>query len=415
MRQLRGAAKGIVFLLLWASFLCGAAHGDVKVSLTGPPEWLSAAMIESIIAVMNEMPGYELSRQERLLRMVSERIFEGYEIKRIKITEGREVFIDFVPKGKSKWKVAISVPRLRQPCDGWFLEDISGVDGEVLNMLKGVPVEALRWADEVFLREVEEILSSRLPGWEPHFLVSREGDFHVVNISFTATQDLILTFDAHIFSRSLPSFWQYDMREKLAESLSSFVGIPVSWAAKHERDIELVVEEKLKDMPFADTAKIEIDTKFMPSRIARIETNVESKRYTLYVWGAAYGGTEDKSTELGLHFGRKAQPFSSWDVELYGEAILFLDDGSSEERLGFRWSPYRDIWLGAERELEEDKTWYRLWIEGGIKAFYAWWRYSDDSENNAALGYRFTEHLSLELYLDERDDDEVSVRAVGNF
>lgn len=415
MRQLRGATKGIFFLLLWAGFLCGAAQGDVKVSLTGPPEWLAAAMRESVIAVMNEMPDYEVSRQERLLRMVSERIFEGYEIKRVNITGEREVFMDFVSKAKPKWKVAISVPRLRQPCDGWFLKDISGVDEEVLNMLKGVPVEALKWADEVFLREVKGVVSSRLPGWEPHVLVSREGDFHVVNISFTATQDLILTFDAHIFSRSLPSFWQYDMREKMAESLSFFVGIPVSWAAKHERDIELIVEEKLKDMPFADTAKIEVDTKFMPSRIARVETNVESKRYAFYVWGAAYGGTEDKSTELGLHFGRKAQPFPSWDVELYGEAILFLDDGDSEERLGLRWSPYRDIWVGTERELEEDKTWYRLWIEGGIKAFYAWWRYSEDSENNAALGYRFTEHLSLEIYLDERDDDEISVRAVGNF
>ena len=92
-----------------------------------------------------------------------------------------------------------------------------------------------------------------------------------------------------------------------------------------------------------------------------------------------------------------------------------MDDGDSEERLGLRWSPYRDIWLGAERELDEDKTWYRLWVEGGIKAFYVWWRHSDESENNAALGYRFTEHLSLELYLDERDGGEVSVRAVGNF
>ncbi|MBC7323663.1 MAG: hypothetical protein H5T90_11335, partial [Acetomicrobium sp.] len=144
MRQLRGATKGIFFLLLWASFFCGAAQGDVKVSLTGPPEWLAAAMRESVIAVMNEMPDYEVSRQERLLRMVSERIFEGYEIKRVNITGEREVFIDFVPKAKPKWKVAISVPRLRQPCDGWFLKDISGVDEKVLNMLKGVPVEALK-------------------------------------------------------------------------------------------------------------------------------------------------------------------------------------------------------------------------------------------------------------------------------
>jgi hypothetical protein len=237
----------------------------------------------------------------------------------------------------------------------------------------------------------------------------------VVNLSFVATQDLVLTVDTHVFSKSLPSFWQYEMREKLLESLSPIIGVPVDWAAKHQDKIERLISAKLKGTRLASTAKIEFDTQFVPSRIARTDVRAESKRYSLYVWGAAYGGTEEKSTELGLHLGRKAQPFPSWDIELYGEAILFLDDGDSEERLGLRWSPYRDIWLGAERELDEDKTWYRLWVEGGIKAFYVWWRHSDESENNAALGYRFTEHLSLELYLDERDDDEVSVRAVGNF
>ena len=66
----------------------------------------------------------------------------------------REVFMDVVPKAKPEWKVAISVPRLRQPCDGWF-KGYFGVDEEVLNMLKGVPVEALKWADEVFLRRLK--------------------------------------------------------------------------------------------------------------------------------------------------------------------------------------------------------------------------------------------------------------------
>jgi hypothetical protein len=404
----------VVFLLLWA-ILFGAIRAQASVIVKGPPEWLSNAIKESIIAVMREMPSYDLASQERLLAMVSDRIFEGYKIKSLSVKSKDDVFVEFVPTKLADWKVKVTAPRLNSPCDEWFRQDALGLEEILLSMVQGVPIEALKWADEVFLKEVKKITSLRMPGWEPHVLVSKEDDSYVVNLSFAATQDLVLAVDTHVFSKSLPSFWQYEMREKLLEGLSPIIGVPVDWAAKHEDKIERLISEKLKGTRLASTAKIEFDTQFVPSRIARTDVRAESKRYSLYVWGAAYGGTEEKSTELGLHLGRKAQPFPSWDIELYGEAILFLDDGDSEERLGLRWSPYRDIWLGAERELEEDKTWYRLWVEGGIKAFYVWWRHSDESENNAALGYRFTEHLSLELYLDERDDDEVSVRAVGNF
>jgi len=410
MKRLWGAA----FLLLLAVF-CRPKGAECSVIVTGPPEWLTGAIKGSIVAVMDEMPSYEIKDQERLLTMVSERIFEGYKVNALHITGKDDVFIELVPVKIASWKADVVCPKLSSPCDEWFSLDALGMEEEVLEILWGVPVEALRWADEAFLKEVRKKTSPRLPGWEPHIMVSRKDDSYVVELSFTASQDLVLAIDTHVFSRSLPSFWQYDMREKLLESLTPFIGIPVNWAAKHEKDIERVVNERLRDTRFSSTAKIEIDSQFVPSKIAKANVDVESRRYTFNFWGAAYAGTEDKSTELGLHFGRKAQPLHSWDIELYGEAVVFLDDGDSEERLGFRWSPYKQIWLGAERELEEDKTWYRLWIEGGLKAFYVWWRYSDEHENNAALGYRFTEHLSLELYIDERDDDEVSIRAVGNF
>ncbi len=405
---------GVAFLLLLAVF-CRPKGAECSVIVAGPPDWLADAIKGSIAAVMDEMPSYEIKDQERLLAMVSERIFEGYKVNALHIAGKDDVFIELVPVKIASWKVDVVCPKLSSPCDEWFSLDALGMEEEVLEILWGVPVEALRWADEAFLKEVRKKTSPRLPGWEPHIMVSRKDDSYVVELSFTASQDLVLAIDTHVFSRSLPSFWQYDMREKLLESLTPFIGIPVNWAAKHEKDIERVVNERLRDTRFSSTAKIEIDSQFVPSKIAKANVGVESRRYSFNFWGAAYAGTEDKSTELGLHFGRKAQPLHSWDIELYGEAVVFLDDGDSEERLGLRWSPYKQIWLGAERELEEDKTWYRLWIEGGLKAFYVWWRYSDEHENNAALGYRFTEHLSLELYIDERDDDEVSIRAVGNF
>src|SRR5690606_5096140 len=92
-----------------------------------------------------------------------------------------DVFVEFVPTKLVDWKIKVTIPRLNSPCDEWFRLDASGLEEILLSMVQGVPVEALKWADEVFLKEVKKITSLRMPGWEPHVLVSKEDNFHVVN------------------------------------------------------------------------------------------------------------------------------------------------------------------------------------------------------------------------------------------
>ena len=48
-----------------------------------------------------------------------------------------------------------------------------------------------------------------------------------------------------------------------------------------------------------------------------------------------------------------------------------------------------------------------------IRRPYAWWRWSPDLKaHEAALGYRVDEHISIELYYDNTNDDKIGIRGM---
>jgi hypothetical protein len=130
---------------------------------------------------------------------------------------------------------------------------------------------------------------------------------------------------------------------------------------------------------------------------------------------AVYAGAEEKYPEAGLHFGRRVRPLSGWDAELFTELIVSLDDWNLETRLGMRWAPWRGLWVGAEWSSDGDVWWAQAMYEPRrLRRPYAWARYSEDDDTNAALGLRINDYLSIELHYDSRDEDPWNVRALVN-
>ena len=118
MRQKSGI---VVFVIMGDPF--GAIRAQASV-IVKAPEWLSNAIKESIIAVMREMPSYDLASQERLLAMVSDRIFEGYKIKSLSVKSKDDVFVEFVPTKLADWKVKVTAPRLNSPVTNGFVKTL---------------------------------------------------------------------------------------------------------------------------------------------------------------------------------------------------------------------------------------------------------------------------------------------------
>ncbi len=123
--------------------LCTQCYG---VEVSGLPVWLEGAVVRSLNAVWEEIPG--TVDREGVLSLVAARLFSGYDVK---ITPGPVAM--FTPKiAPGPPEVRITPPSLLGFADEWFTHDTEGLSRDVALMLSGVPPEAMTWGDEA-LRE----------------------------------------------------------------------------------------------------------------------------------------------------------------------------------------------------------------------------------------------------------------------
>lgn len=400
-----------------ATSLAGVAIAN-PVEVRGIPVWLHPVAERGITAIWAKIPrSYDGPTREGLLITVASRLFGGYSVGEVR-SEGPDgrVSVNLVPCEPCRpMIVRILPPSLSPPLDGWFAKDVEGIAEEITAMIAGVPLDALGWGGEALRSAVSELFGECLPGWEPSLMVRNSGGEPVIEIRLTPGEPFVLAVEPHLDSSSLPvTLIRTDIQEDIFVLTQKVAGVPVPWLEKHREDFERWVASDLSGRQLAEKACATVRVDLSPARITKARVNLESRRYVIWGWIAAYAGTEDRYPEMGLHLGRRVQPWSGWDAEIYGEGILRLEDFTLENRWGLRWSPMESVWIGAERVFPDDKWWGRLSFEAGPRNTYTWWRFSEDEDSNFGLGYRLNEFISLELHYDDRDDDEWSIKALGN-
>jgi hypothetical protein len=396
-------------LLLFSSL---PAHAGVRVD--GIPGWLRPAATRSMEAVWGEIdPRQEEANRLAVVKLVAARLFEGFEIDSARI-EDHDLVLNLKAKTRTTWDVEGGLPLLPMPLAEWMKEDWDRARLEIGKRIAELPLDALTWADSALRSEISSILHRELPGWQGTLVVRLEADRAILKVSLFAEQPLILAVNPRSTSSSLPALLHSEVKEDLMAGLSPLIGLPVSWAAKHEKRVAEWASSLLSDESFVEKLKVDINVVLRPQPVTDLAVRLESRRYTIWAWAAAYAGTSDRFPEAGIHLGRKAQVFPRWDIELYGEALLYLNDWDIETRFGFRWSQWDRIWLGVERSWPGEATWWRAWFDGPVRSPYAWIRGSDEGDLNFGLGYRINENLSIELHYDDRDKNSSSVRLVGN-
>lgn len=414
---MRAAATLFVFVFL----LSGAAPSLASVSVTGLNEWLTNAAERSLGAVYEHIPTSESHGvKEQLLRVVTHRLLQGYFVDTIEFEESGSVSIKVATsEAIPEWRVSVASPNLSPPVDRWFAADALGLSREIEAIMAGVPIDALTWGDTDLKRLIEEMCAERLPGWRVSLMV-RTGESEgsvTLEVAFTPGQPLTLAVTPRISSSSIPVMLHSNLREDLLKGFAPVIGIPVPWLDKHSDDLVTLTKSILSDEYLVEKAKAEAVVDVTTGSVSQLDIDLESRRYSAWVWMAVYAGAEDKYPEAGLHFGRRIQPFSGWEAELYAEFIVKMNDWDLESRFGMSWSPFDRFWLGGEWSDDGDMWWLRAQIEPRLKIRmrpYAWTRYSEDGDTNAALGLRVTDYLSIEVHYDSRDDDKWNVRALVN-
>jgi len=411
----RWGASVLGAVAMAAALLSAAsAQAQARVRVEGLREWLRPTAERSLSAVWEEMPPSAGAEERlRLLRIVSDRLLSGYRCVEVRRSpEGVSVRLE-PDRPVPGWAVEFGPPSLSAPLAAWLREDLSGRDAPIGAELEGVPLEALTWGDEALLAVVRENLDPVTPGWRKTLMVVPGEGRTILRIGLIPDPPLVLAVAPTLDSTTLPTVLHAELREDLLKGLYPAIGMPVPWIDRHRRDMEAWTGSILQGANLVVQSRSTAAVKVEAEPISRVNVQLESRRYVVWAWGAVYAGAE-RPAEVGLHVGRRATLFPRFEVELYGEWIAQVDDGSLEGRYGLRWSPWGDVWLGAEWVHPGDAFWGRFMAGGRIRRPYVWLRLSEEGEANAAGGYRLNEHISLELHYDERDEDPWSVRAVGN-
>lgn len=412
-------AVATLFVFAFAVFFASRVEAAVRVS--GLNEWLTSAAERSLGAVYEHIPTEESAAvKKQLLTVVTNRLLQGYLVTDIAFGDDGSVGISVAAVAEiPDWSVSITPPNLSPPVDRWFSDDASGLGAAIEALVSGVPIDALTWGDTDLKFLIEEICSERLPGWRVSLMVRTNGpagdDDVALDVSFVPEQPLTLAVTPRINSSSIPVMLHSNLKEDLLKGFAPVIGIPVPWLDVHSDDLVVLTKSILSEEYLVEKAKGEADVEVSTGSVSQLNIDLESRRYSAWVWMAVYAGAEDKYPEAGLHFGRRVQPFSGWDAELYGEFIVTMNDWDVESRLGLSWSPFSRFWLGGEWSDDGDMWWLRAMYEPRIKRRpYVWARYSEDGDTNAALGLRITDYLSIEVHYDSRDDDPWNVRALVN-
>jgi len=384
------------------------------VIVSGLPQWLEANAEKSLSTVWEQMdPSLSMNTRKEMIELVAGKLFSGYHVSSIK-SDQRDLEFNFKPSTKGNWEVFFNIPDLNEAAKGWFRTDAEKPEKEVAELLKEFPPEALSWADFALERKIDEVMAKYLAGWTTGVVVKLKRDVNILEVLFSPEPPLVLAFDPLVDSTTIPYVFRSELRKSLLRDLSSFTGLPVVWLQSHKAEFEKLAAAKLSERNTVQNARASVDVDALPDQISQIQATVESGRYSLSAWLAVYIGADERYPEFGLHLGRITQPFSGWDLEFYGEFITKVDDLDLESRLGMRWSPLNNIWLGLEYVDPDDLVWYRILYSGSLKKPYFWWRHSSDRENHFALGWHLTQYLGIELVYDERYQDKWSIRLLNN-
>lgn len=401
-----------MFLLGAAAFLLGAfVPPCAALTVSGLPEWLAPSVLRSLEAVWDEIPsGPEVDRTGTL-SVVATRLFAGYRVTVVAGPEGPKVLFDGA--GAPVWSVRPSLPEIREPVLSWFVSDLSGLEDEVASLTSGLPPEALSWADVLLREKIGELMERRLPGWDFSVRAILEGAEAALVLSFRPRQPLVLAVTPSLYSTTMPAMFQSDLEAKLLPGLSPLIGLPVEWVARHREGVEALARNFLEDRNSVSNLRARVAVSFVPGAISKMDARVDSDRFLFHVWVAAYAGLEGRYPEAGLFLGWNTAHLTGVDLELYGEALVELEDFGMTRRLGARIRVLGDLRLGVEMEWPEGVGFYRaLWDPGRVRRPYFWWRYGPNWGHEASLGYRFNEHLSVEIHYSGGGEDKIGLRGI---
>lgn len=345
---------------------------------------------------------------KRVMYDIVNRVLIGYTVDDIQIAGSREAVVDvhIRPWGQTIQSVRVDVDYGALPALGQTLAnaDAANISAYAENLLAGLPLDALEWANGAVKQVLEQELEARLPEFYPHIVIE-PGKTAVVHVYFLPKLPVVRNVYVAVHADNVPKVIFLSTRKNLEQCYAGLEGLPVAFVRRHEADIQQQLAQSLAGQWVVKEYKLHVTP--------QVEIG-ENTKITLYSQTDFY----DIQAGMYLDAGRKTGSRSHEDDTVL-RALVGRKIGARHEIYGgVEWMPSSMSWnimpgyfyrfgrntrIGLHHETKDDSN--HWWIRQPLGA--AWQLRIDRDmthhENEVGLMYRLHDYIGLEYIISDHD------------
>ena len=399
-------------------------HVAVRVSST---EGTIPLLVEKRIAasiqtvgnhvLLNVDDGYVQSRQDEYIRTMNDivdRVLIGYTVESISLTPAPEADISVVirPWGQTIRHVETTYDFGSLPALGTDLanSDVAPSKAFIENILMGLPVDALDWANGMVKSVIEAELEGTLPEFYPHIVIT-PGETTKVDVYFLPKLPVVRNVRVEVEAENLPKVIFLSTRKHIESRYDGLSGLPVAFTKRHKTQIEGDLQRFLAKQWVIKKYGLRVEPLLTLEENMDIRLKSQTDFYDIL--GRAYigmsrddNGHHDDTTVLEARLGRKLGK----DHEVYTD--VEFRPGSVEWNIkpGYLYHLGKLTTLGYDFESDDDS--HHLWFTRplGGRWHIRYDRDMTNHDNEVGLTYRFHEYVGVEYILSDHDS---WVRVIG--
>lgn len=398
-----------------------ASVEHVSVQVTSPQEAIPPLVQKRIAASIQTVGNHvflqhddddirqHMDNYERTVNDIVNRVLVGYTVERMTITPGSEMkmAVEIRPWGETIHAVRVTIDYGSLPPMGQKLanRDLTGVQTLVENLLIGLPIDALDWANGAVKSVMETEVETMLPEFYPHIVIV-PGEVASVQIYMLPKLPVVRNATVSIEAENLPKIIFLSTRKDMEQHYEGLQGIPVSFVRRHEQTIQEDIQEMLGKQWVIKRYKLHVTPVLTIGENTDIHLLSQTDFYDLRA--GAYidinrdndgRHSHDSDTVLWGHIGRKIGKHQ----EIYSE--LEFTPGTVEWNVipGYFYQWGKGSQLGYQYETNDSS--HHLWFRQTINKRWQF-RYDKDlthRDDEVGLTYRLHEYIGLEYIVSDHD------------
>lgn len=416
-------------LLLVSSFLLpfsaeAAPIEKVNVSLSAVggdlPPAVEKRVISSISSIGNRvLVGKEeslfsqnSSAYNKVLADIINRVVIGYVVSDLTVSYGRDtaLHVTLQPVGQIIRHVdtEIDYGGLTPEAARYVAADTADVPALMDNLLIGLPVDSVGWAESVSQSAGRDLLSQILPEFQANFEVE-SGENTKVKIYLIPQGKIVRSSRLTFEKTTIPRLLMLRAAEETETALSALRGLPVDFVTRHSEKISSDMNDILKKDSFIEKYGIATDTALISGETAELRVNALTDHWVVRteVWLDA-GRDGDKNTAvegmLGHYIGKHSTVFGEarfypgpMDWNVYGgfshQFGSFMDLGYKYDFVDNANHIFGNVPIGNKFSLRYDRDFKKR-------------------ENEFGFSYKIHNYITLEYVYN--DEDGKWLRLIAN-